>query len=481
MANEAPQKANSASFKTFQGLEQALNSFQQDLVNKQKAYEYPDIYKIEFQPQTLGEFGMSAPGSYVQSKDTRMGDQNQATRPDTNVVDTKSVTFGAHSGMQITQLIDQIMQQSQYITNQTKKNFQSNEEETPESTGKTQATKWYKINFNAVPYQYDKKRSDFAYKVTYTITPYHLVDINSIYFNPGQFRGVHKSYNYWFTGQNKEILQYEQELNKQWNFTVSGHGVIDSINQQNAIEKQKVQWQPSTGSRQGRSGDINEPQANGVNYLMSPTDMSRVRIKIIGDPAWLQQGEGSGSIFSPQSSQGPFGPDGSINYDEGQICFKINWNTPQDYDISRTGLMNPTKSTMQNSKTASNTSADITQANMSVTYVAIICKSQFSRGSFTQELEGRLYQDSSLSWLKQSQTSAQTTINTNNTAALISGQETTVLNTVTPSSSDTVVAIASNQATGDNLRTASPASIEQGIAQSSSVSANQTYQVTIDA
>jgi hypothetical protein len=56
----------------------------------------------------------------------------------------------------------------------------------------------------------------YYYKITYTISTYALNEAQSQYFPGAQFRGVQKVYNYWFTGQNTQILSYEQSYNNQY-------------------------------------------------------------------------------------------------------------------------------------------------------------------------------------------------------------------------------------------------------------------------
>jgi hypothetical protein len=410
MATPAPQTADSAprpaAGAVFEGLAEALNSFQRRLV-QEGFYRYADVYTITFAPSILGSATVRSPGSVQDNRFVPMANPNQAIRPQAQAVDTNSSTINAHAGMQIIQLIDQIMRNSSYITDQTRYNYDDLTDET--QAGKpSKATVWYKINFTSTPRgnEYDDKRNDYAYNINYTITPWAVVDMQSSYFPPGRYRGVHKAYNYWFTGLNKEIISYEQDYNTLWNVVISGSKIPTQQSRSNGYVLQNRIYQSFSGeTSQGREGHTNEPQSNAANYLFNPGDQSSVKIKIIGDPAWLQQGEAAGNLNINQFETSPFNADGAINFEASEICFRVNWNAPSDYDLA-TGLMAPLGGQSGDYKGATQTvpnpydidliNAGVPkpkQADSSVVYKAKTIRSTFSRGVFTQELEGVLFQE----------------------------------------------------------------------------------------
>jgi hypothetical protein len=99
-------------------------------------------------------------------------------------------------------------------------------------------------------------------------------------------------------------------------------------------------------------------------------------MRIVGDPAWLQQGEVTNGIDAAQFTFSAFNSDGSINFDSQEVLFDVSWNQPQDYDFD-TGVMNVNN---QNGRSKQNN-----------TYRAIECRSFFSRGKFEQELMGKQF------------------------------------------------------------------------------------------
>jgi hypothetical protein len=139
----------------------------------------------------------------------------------------------------------------------------------------------------------------------------------------------------------------------------------------------------SENSAKGADGYTNEAGDNASSYLYSPSDQAKARLRIVGDPAWMQQGEVSAGISATNFNFSPFNDDGTINYDSQEVVFDISWNAPTDYDFN-TGLMDLNRSNYKPDGSYS------TQPQNNFTYTAIKCKNIFSKGRFEQELEGRL-------------------------------------------------------------------------------------------
>jgi hypothetical protein len=140
----------------------------------------------------------------------------------------------------------------------------------------------------------------------------------------------------------------------------------------------------SDQSDQGADGKTLEPAANLADYLYNPADFAMVSLKIVGDPAWLQQGECSSTLNASNFSFAPFNSDGGINFDASEICFNIIWNQPEDYNFS-TGLTE-----VNNNQKNSNGTYQRNHPQQNQTYRANRVTSTFSKGSFTQTLKGSL-------------------------------------------------------------------------------------------
>lgn len=393
----APPNASAANKNNpvFTGLCEALNSHQQNLV-KQGKYEIADIYEIEFAPATLAKSTVKKPGNtdFANAPLQAQDPNGKSLLPSTNSVNTNSRTEAVLAGTQIVQFIDKVMRNSSYMSDQL---LYTTDEVTGEtvasSNNKNGSTAWYKISVTATPLPgFDNKRHDHAYRMKYVISPYAINQMQSEYFPKARFRGLHKVYNYWFTGQNTEVLDFQQEYNNLYRLVVSGLNV-PIIEQQtsNPINITKKTFMAQSGqSVQGAANNANEPIANAADYLYSPTDQAKVKIRIAGDPAWMQQGEATVGISASTFNFSPFNADGGINYDSQEVVFAIQWNRPQDYNFE-TGIADVSANNVTGTPAIGMTSGS--QPQESFAYTAIKVKNTFSKGRFEQEIEGRLLVD----------------------------------------------------------------------------------------
>lgn len=366
-----------------QGLMAALNQFQQELVKK-GIYTVPDTYSVEFTDQSMAQAKIQIKNpEKTATGSTPPTTANQKLNPATNSQDTKSRNLSVLAGTQIVQFIDQVMRNSTYLTDQalvTRSEQGSGQQKPNGKPGNNVAS--YKINLVVTPKKYDPKRNDYAYDIKYVISPYKVTGLISEYFQIPKFNGVHKQYNYWFTGENTQVLSYEQTYNALYSAVMSGTpGALGGTIIQDAI---KTNFQPASGeSSQGAKNAVNEIGANFTDYLYNPGDLANATVQIVGDPAWLQQSDvnpvGPGS-FVP----GPFLADGTINFDSQQILFEILINTPADYDLS-TGIIDPNirQTVFDNPRKPG-------AARQSYVYIANTCVSEFNKGRFTQTIKGSL-------------------------------------------------------------------------------------------
>jgi hypothetical protein len=136
----------------------------------------------------------------------------------------------------------------------------------------------------------------------------------------------------------------------------------------------------SSESRMGSAEKGNEIASNASEVLYSPGDMADSKIRIIGDPAWVQQGDLAGGVSVEEFSYSPFFPDGTINFDANQVLYEISWQRPQDYDIA-TGLADPYKGAGREARLPL----------QSTVYQAYRVVSEFRQGRFEQTIEGSMY------------------------------------------------------------------------------------------
>ena len=395
----------------YTGLMAAINQNEQDLV-KRGTVEIANIYEVQFAPATLKSETVTLPGATDQLATPMQSNQTSKDRlPATNKVNKQARNWQVVKGTQIVQFIEQVLRNSSYVTKQQKsiQDQVTGNASPSSSTSNNNTTTWFKINTKSVPIsdKIDNKRHDKAYRITYTISTYEINQAESQYFNQAQFHGAHKVYNYWFTGLNTQILRYEQKYKEAYINAINGVPVINvSNNPELAAQVQygigPVKNVPSPTSGQSDKGAANgalNPASTLADYLYSASDQSEVDITIVGDPAWIIQGEVVGLDATNFVFDG-FYPDGTINADKGQPVFVINWNAPSDFNegtsgpYSGDGLMNTSSAGM----TGTNPTTTVTPsagtkpqaAQASAAYIATSVKSTFSKGKFEQTIHGTL-------------------------------------------------------------------------------------------
>jgi hypothetical protein len=380
-SSSPPPKAINAPSKgtnnVFNGLTEALNQHQKELEKQFPGY-VADEYVIEFTDSVIKDAKVTKPNLNVYKNTAGKNVNTAADKLDNNTdaVNLNSQIWEITAGTQIVQLIDQIMRSSAYITSQANGNYDKDGKWNSASSNSNGTIAWYKINISAQALKYDRVRRDFAYQIKYTISPYAINQMISPYFGSARYRGTHKVYNYWFTGLNTQIINYEQEYNQAYYTTLSGKPGALAVALPQGRDQIKNAYMATPEQRtQGQANYTNDPSDSASAFLYSVADFAEVRMKIVGDPAWMQQGEVSKGVNTKNFDYKPFNEDGGINYDSQQVVFSVSFNRPSDYDLA-TGIMPQPGPTQGPQET--------------VTFIAKTCRNVFSKGEFTQDLVGSL-------------------------------------------------------------------------------------------
>jgi len=342
-----------------------------------------DVYEIQFLDPILSDAKMVPNSTDVDKKFAGGNTQRTASaRLDSNrqSMNTAIRVRSCTAGQQIVQFIDEVMRNSSYIFDQQKYEWVNGKWT---DRGKpNQVFAWFDISCEAQVTGYDETARCNVYRMIYKVATYQTT-LTSEYFDPGAFRGVHKVYNYWFTGQNTQVTQYEQSFNGLWSQTITKTGLAQAQDIQNNVNSSliwKKRFQPASNqTREGADNLTFEPAANAADMLYT-ADLAKISLSIIGDPAWIP------SPKTPQPGTfvvSPFFADGTINYGAGSPYFEFAWNRPVDYNLE-TGLMDPG----QNNYFADRENGRAGIAQQSVIYKTTGIKSKFGRGKFTQELTG---------------------------------------------------------------------------------------------
>jgi hypothetical protein len=183
--NAAPAKANAAAKKTIvSGLVDALNQYQSELVEK-GTYEFPDTYVINLDP-LLESATVSPPGEtnlrqtpMIQAQTAADAKLGAKQKVDNNAKSTKIT-----AGTSIVQFIDQVVRTSSYIYEQQTKIYDPKTGALKDNGVPAQTVGWYRIGMEVEPKldQYDRKRQDYAYTITYQVNIYAVSDVKSDFF-----------------------------------------------------------------------------------------------------------------------------------------------------------------------------------------------------------------------------------------------------------------------------------------------------------
>lgn len=362
------------------GLVEAMNKRMQKLVDD-GVIRVADRYKVNLDVFSgLFAARIKPPGTTKQDR-TDMGNPSanaQAYLSTRGSVVNNTFVISTNAGQQIQQFIDLVTRTSTYITNQQKFHLDPNSGKPKRNEKSNEVMSWFRIGVNVRPIAWDDLRNDWAYEMEYVVVPTMVSDLKSEFFPKSKFYGVHKKYNYWFTGQNTEVLSYEVDYNALYYIGMGSEFAGQPINGAETDDQYPRAPAPPDANSGTLSDKSSEPAARGASVLYSPTDYAQLRMEVFGDPAFIVQND---VFYALGTYNGRFLPDGTINMDNFETLVEVNFNTIEDYDID-TGTAEVKQLEKKNVKQREVTGTD------GIIYTLTAVTNKFSGGVFTQELEG---------------------------------------------------------------------------------------------
>ena len=371
-----------------QGLMQELNNIQQKLLENDDV-DYANVYEVEFaQPdigesQLVGEWYLKENSPMTPVKNSTGSNVSTAATQNSNKIDKNIRAISFTTGTSIIAAIDQIISQSKYIEDAVTEHPRE-EVISPDGTDVTvdqkepKKLKWYNVTPHVQPGEWDYKRNDWHYTIKYVIQEYEIPYVRSLYIKElPPYPGPHKRYKYWLTGQNTEIISYDQDYNLLY-FTAAALSSdvktpTNSVNNTAPISHQPGQNANPTSKLPGWFEIINSVKT----FLYSPGDQLKARIKILGDPDYLMTATG-GAVEVITKKR--YGNDYSINPNSGQVFIEVDFKEGVDYNTS-TGLLEI------NDDIKFWDYPDSMSEVEGMAFQVIQVTSNFSRGTFTQELK----------------------------------------------------------------------------------------------
>lgn len=332
-----------------------------------------------------------------------------------SIYDTTRGIFNINYGTTIEKLLEYVIRNSSYIQDQlvipdgmSQEAYQALKEKQ-----KDKPLNWFRIIPKVRILGYDKVRDGYAKEYTYTVKPYKMYNMRNDLAPQGLVVTPTKNYNYYFTGQNSDIINLDIQFNALYftqqtavrNKMTDTAPTADSKNQDYYIQnapnytggdtpkgpnynsvmpahmKSVVANPKATASgdpttiKEIASGDLAESLMTS-----SSADMIGIKMSIIGDPDYIKQDDvffqgdqakGSKSLATTVDPRLlPNG--GSLIMDDSGVYIQLLFKIPRDID-DETGFMK----------------YDTGERNsvFSGLYQVVKVNNNFSQGKFTQELD----------------------------------------------------------------------------------------------
>lgn len=379
------------------GIITLMNQYQENQV-AQQARTYANLFMVNFvgddsaaletaqliTPEDVDK-GKWAPADIDNSYEST--DENSATQTPDNT--TRTFTFPA--GTSILEIFDELIKGSTYMRDALKVVYESNptpdisREQGENAPSANKPVSWYHVTPQIYNAKWDPKVSDWAYITKYTFETYQTPVITSSTVNAGMdYYGPHKRYQYWYTGENREILEYTQQLdNLYYNEVLGTVDDADGVGTGGDTNIPQVPGQPTPEPSTNSVGGGREAQNNYVTSLYSPDAYATAKIKILGDPDFLVTDSRETDVYTRF-----YGDDGfRVNANGGQVFFEIDFKEAVDYDTGtgtngETGILD-----INDSILFFEYPNDVANTIVGVSYRLVTITSNFSEGKFTQDLE----------------------------------------------------------------------------------------------
>jgi hypothetical protein len=384
------------------GVKDALNQWNANLVQN-NSMQKQDEYEFVFDP-SIASAKLTIPArtdpkntQYLNDKDEKdyklkgaQSSQNQGIY----TLNYKTNTFRINAGTSIIDLINNIIRNSDYMTNQlTDPTTGAQSSETP-STSTTNQNKPYdhwRITTQVQLLDFDKTRNKYAKKITYYINKYTMYNIRYPYAPQGKASKYVKDYQYLFTGENTSIIDLDMSFEGLFYTAVTAFPAQgQATSSQSLTDKNNPQVQNNLIPAQGNISPSSFQPVSGIMSATAPgyafkdtrttmaadlhanllsksqSDMLSITMEIIGDPDFIKQDD---ILYIGNNASNIHG---SIPMDTGEVDVRLTFKSAGDYDMN-TGLL-------------SKTTYQATNNVFNGLYRVLQVTSTFTSGQFTQKL-----------------------------------------------------------------------------------------------
>lgn len=372
------------------GLMDRVNSVQPYLAGTttiDKKQQFSDQYKTRFEDNSIAEALIVPQDYWVKSRAPFSSVKNSSQSTVKTSAVNQAVVRGQRQidlppGTPILTAIQQIITQSDYITAALnaidKEQIQPviETDRSSEANPKPTELSWFNVTSEIRYLDWDTKRLDFAYEITYVIQKYEIPYVSSVYATTGsRYPGPSKVYQYFYTGENSEVLSYEQDYNLLF-FNASASTSSAGVNTPAGSVSNQPMASMGADPTGKESGKFEIPNSIKT-YLYSPGDLINTRMKILGDPDLL--------ISTRSSYSNPF----ELNPNRGQFFIEVEFKQVEDYNVDENGeyIENGTMTPNGNIIFWDYPPEIEAKAKGKMIYIVRESISKFSNGVFTQDLK----------------------------------------------------------------------------------------------
>ena len=287
--------------------------------------------------------------------------------------------FKINAGTDISRLINLVIMHSDYMD--------KNIEENPDQYAKSgDPINWFRIrpvikSANSEGGGYDAKEGRYKYEIMFAVEKnvIHYHDFPWAKKSVPLGKGYHKKYDYIFSGQNTQVLDFQLKFNTAF-LQVMTAGTGSPFANKNATSPftplQKEVVDSVEGNTINVADNLTRKRAKDLfsSVMSDGVDLVNLDMQIVGDPAWIPTSDAywQDKVRKGETYTQAFMPDGTINYNLSPPFVQVNLKTPLDYD-NKTGLQNPNQ---------------VSNSSFSGVYRITQVDSTFSGGTFQQRLTG---------------------------------------------------------------------------------------------
>lgn len=351
----------------------ALTAYYADVAAKEKT-AIADKYYFKVHPDIAkdGQFNLNIETLSTAQTPMASEENGMSIRGTPGSLDHGSRVFAINTGTSIDQVIAFAMRHTKYLQGQVQPVSKFKDDAEYKKYLESQANeplKWYKVVPTIKLGEYNISQETWAREITYHILPYTVYNTKTREGPQGTWTEPTKLHNYWYTGKNNDVLDFNVEFNALYYTAVTAYRENLSKTQ-NLLEDETANAKITKESReanavmpQGKKTIVQNSQQHSTGgavtveaialadvesslYTMAGGDMLQAKLKIIGDPQYIKQDD---VYYPPEMTVVPEQVDGtgieprliangSLRMDQGEIYIQITVKSPSDIDES-TGLM----------------------------------------------------------------------------------------------------------------------------------------------